>query len=206
MFSGLKVVARSIAASVLAIIAVPALAQPSSVPPRPVLVLDRVEQYVAGGGATYTRWRFDVANKQAYPEAMFAASPDLPPCGLNKSAARTWVDFFAADDRRLYGFCALGSPDDLGNIWFATPVDQPPPSAVFVVLSDRRTNRQYRSELVDMSPEALVRIAAARRAAGELPVAFRLLERAIFARRLSGPVNVSWYEDAIRLAAAAMPD
>ncbi|HET9428876.1 MAG TPA: hypothetical protein VFO69_11005 [Allosphingosinicella sp.] len=137
---------------------------------------------------------------------MFAASPDLPPCGLNKTAARTWVDFFASDDRRLYGFCALGSPSDLGSIWFATPVDQPPPAAVYVVLSDRRTNRQYRSELVDMSPEALVRIAATRRAAGQLPVAFRLLERAIFARSLSGPVNVSWYEDAVRLAAAAMPN
>lgn len=116
--------------------------------PNPVLYLISTEPYVANG-QNFMRYRYDVFNKDAYPAAMFAAAPSLPPCGSNTNSARTWVDFFDSGGRRLYGFCALGGPQDLGQIWFALPEGQLPPSYVYVELNDRQTNTKYRSNLAD---------------------------------------------------------
>lgn len=117
--------------------------------PNPVLYLTATELYSVNGTA-FMRYRYDVFNKSAYPAAMFAAAPGLPPCGQNANSARTWVDFFENPSRRrIYGFCALGSPNDLGQIWFALPVDQIPPSYVYIELIDRQTNTRYRSNLAD---------------------------------------------------------
>lgn len=84
-------------------------------PPKPVLYLMRTEPYSAGG-KNWIRYRYDVANKAEYPADMFAAAPGLPPCGSNTNASRTWVDFFDSTGKRLYGFCALSKPDDLGKL------------------------------------------------------------------------------------------
>lgn len=182
-----------------------ALAQSNAAPAQPELRLTRAETYSNGSGA-FVRWRFDVANKAAYPADMFVLSPGLPPCGSNTNASRTWVDFFDADDRRLYGFCALKSPDELSALWFATPVDQPPPSGVYVVFTDRLTRQSYRSELVDLRPEALVVQAAERRASGDAVGAFRLLEQAIFIQKRSGAVDPALYEEAVGLASSLVAD
>jgi hypothetical protein len=90
-----------------------------------------------------------VFNKQLYPAAMFAAAPSLPPCGLNASASRSWVDFFDQAGKRLYGFCALGDPAQLGQIWFALEEGAVPPSWVYIEINDRQTNNRYRSNLAD---------------------------------------------------------
>ena len=116
--------------------------------PNPVLYLTSTEPYVANG-QNFMRYRYDVFNKDAYPAALFAPAPSLPPCGNNTNSARTWVDFFDRTGRRLYGFCALGQPQDLGQIWFALPVGQIPPSYVYIELNDRQTNTKYRSNLAD---------------------------------------------------------
>lgn len=117
--------------------------------PNPILYLTSTEVY-STGGTTFMRYRYDVLNKAAYPAAMFAAAPRLPPCGLNANSARTWVDIFEnRTNRRIYGFCALGSPNDLGLIWFALPVDEIPPSYIYIELNDRQTNTRYRSNLAD---------------------------------------------------------
>ena len=79
----------------------------------------------------------------------FDAAPTLPPCGLNANSSRTWVDFYDSTDTRLYGFCALGSPSDLGNIWFAMEEGVVPPSYVYITLTDRQTNTTYKSNLAD---------------------------------------------------------
>src|SRR5687768_12532130 len=83
--------------------------QPSSAiaaPPNPILYLTGQEYYSAGG-KNWVRHRYDVANKDQYLSEMFSAAPDLPPCGSNTQSSRTWVDFFDAAGKRLYGFCAL---------------------------------------------------------------------------------------------------
>ena len=117
--------------------------------PNPILYMTSSEVYQAGG-RTWVRHRYDVFNKEAYPAEMFAAAPNLPPCGANANASRTWVDFYdGRTNRRLYGFCALGSPQSLGSLWFATEEGTIPPSYVYIEMTDRQTNQRYRSNLAD---------------------------------------------------------
>ena len=117
-------------------------------PPNPVLYMTGAEYYSAGG-KNWVRHKYDVFNKDQYPAAMFAQAPALPPCGLNTKSSRSWVDFYDSRGKRLYGFCALGSPNDLGSIWFATEDGTIPPSYVYIEITDRQTNTQYKSNLAD---------------------------------------------------------
>jgi hypothetical protein len=140
--------AKLSAALTAAVIAGPAQAQ-TPAPPNPVLYMTGAEHYSTSGGS-FVRYRYDVANKASYPAAMFAAAPSLPPCGSNANSARTWVDFFhGRTSQRLYGFCALTSPQSLGSIWFALPEGQTPPSYIYIELIDRQTGTRYRSNLAD---------------------------------------------------------
>src|SRR5687767_13975996 len=118
--------------------------------PNPVLFLQRVE-HVQTGGKDFMRYHFAVENSSAYPDAMFAASPQLPPCGQNTKASRTWVDVFTQDGKRLQGFCAFGKASDLNSVWFAAEMDSVPPSWVYIELNDRSTNTKYKSNLADTS-------------------------------------------------------
>ena len=79
--------------------------------PAPVLEVDSVDR-------TYIN--LNVTNWEQYPTELFAARPDLPPCGLNADASRTWVDIYNSAGGRLYGFCALGAPSDLTGIWVSS--------------------------------------------------------------------------------------
>lgn len=116
--------------------------------PNPVLYLTSQEPFDQGG-KHWIRYQYDVANKAAYPAAMFAAAPALPPCGTNTKSSRTWVDVFDHRGKRLSGFCALGKPSDLGSIWFAMEVDVVPPSYIYIEMNDRQTNTKYKSNLAD---------------------------------------------------------
>ena len=123
-------------------------AVPQPVLPNPVLYLTGTEVYSANG-KTWVRYQYDVLNKDQYPDAMFAAAPGLPPCGLNTKSSRTWVDFFDSRGKRLYGFCALGKAANLGGIWFALEDGVVPPSYVYIEMNDRQTNTKYKSNLAD---------------------------------------------------------
>lgn len=116
--------------------------------PNPVLYLTGQEFYQQGG-KQYVRYHYDVLNKDSYPAEMFAASPNLPPCGNNTKSSRTWIDFFDSRGQRLYGFCALGKPADLSGIWFALEGGVVPPSYVYIEMTDRQTNTKYKSNLAD---------------------------------------------------------
>ena len=117
-------------------------------PPNPILYLTSQEYYSAGG-KNWVRHRYDVFNKDQFPAEMFAASPNLPPCGANPNASRSWVGFFDSRGQRLYGFCALGAPADLGSIWFASEEGIVPPSWVYIEIHDRQTNQKYKSNLAE---------------------------------------------------------
>jgi hypothetical protein len=127
-------------------LATPATAQAPM--PTPVLALLGQEPFQAGG-KQWIRYRYFVANADAYPNTLFASSPNLPPCGLNTSASRTWVDFFDKAGKRLNGFCALGSNKDLNGIWFALEADVIPPSYVHIEMTDRQTNTKVKSNDAD---------------------------------------------------------
>jgi hypothetical protein len=114
----------------------------------PALVFSSSEFYQANG-FNWVRYRLGVTNYAVYPAEMFAARPDLPPCGLNTNASRTWVDIYdATNNSRIYGFCGLKSPSDLNLIWFAESVGTPPPAQVYIKLTDRATGAVYTSNTV----------------------------------------------------------
>jgi hypothetical protein len=116
--------------------------------PNPVLYFSSLEHFTSGG-KSMVRYKFNVMNSAEYPNDMFAAAPNLPPCGQNTKAARTWVDLYDQSGKRLYGFCALAKSDDLNGIWFALEETAVPPSWVYIELNDRATNTKNKSNLAD---------------------------------------------------------
>jgi hypothetical protein len=87
-----------------------------------------------------------VLNWAAYENEMFRQAPELPPCGTNTKAARTWVDIYNADtNARIYGFCALDSNAGLKDIWFKAPA---PKGRAYIVLLDRACKKRYRSNTI----------------------------------------------------------
>lgn len=124
---------------------------PTSPSPVPKLYLTSQEYYTASG-KNFVRYKYDVLNKKEYPAALFAPAPGLPPCGSNANSSRTWVDFFKQDGTRIYGFCALSKPQDLGDIWFALEEGVIPPSWIYIEINDRQTNTKYKSNLADTTP------------------------------------------------------
>jgi hypothetical protein len=116
--------------------------------PNPALYFVGQEPYETGG-KQWIRYKYAVENFDAYPNEMFAAAPDLPPCGKNMQSSRSWIDFYEQNGRRIYGFCALKNHDGLNEIWFALEADTPPPSYVYIEINDRKMNTKYKSNLAD---------------------------------------------------------
>jgi hypothetical protein len=119
--------------------------------PNPVLVLANQESYQTGG-KSFIRYNYFVENASVYPNTLFAAAPNLPPCGSNTKASRTWVDIYDSRGKRLYGFCSLGKAAELNKLWFALESDVVPPSWVYIELTDRSNNNKYKSNLAETTP------------------------------------------------------
>ncbi|MCA1555640.1 MAG: hypothetical protein LC747_03020 [Acidobacteria bacterium] len=116
--------------------------------PNPVIFFTGPEFFQATG-KQWTRYKFSVDNLDAYPNELFAAAPELPPCGKNTKASRTWIDIYDSNGKRLNGLCALGSRKDLGSAWFALESDVIPPSWIYLELTDRKTGTKYKSNLAE---------------------------------------------------------
>ena len=116
--------------------------------PNPVLNF-MAQEHLENGGKQTIRYKFEVTNKDQYPAALFAPAPELPACGANTKASRTWVDIYDQNGKRLHGFCAFTKSDDLGKLWFELSGDAVPPSWVYIELTDRKTNKKYKSNLAE---------------------------------------------------------
>lgn len=118
--------------------------------PDPVLKLEGTEDYTVWGTA-FTRYMISVTNWNVYPDELFEAAPDLPPCGLNTESSRAWVNIYNQDGTRIYGFCALGRSENLQDLWFAVKKGNVPPKSVYIVINDRRCGLSYVSNKVSIS-------------------------------------------------------
>ena len=116
--------------------------------PAPLLVLTGQES-IEANNKQYQRYHFEIFNRADFPEEMFSQAPDLPACGSNKNASRTWVDIYKLNGERLNGFCAITDRAGLKDIWFAMESGVVPPSWVYIELLDRRTNVKYKSNLAE---------------------------------------------------------
>jgi hypothetical protein len=137
--------------------------------PTPQVVFAGTEDYEANG-QQWTRYKLALVNRSAYANELFTAAPDLPPCGLNKNSSRTWVDIFNRQGRkRIYGFCALSGPAELGHLWFAVEKGTPPPDSVYITITDRRANNRATSNVVAISSSASSASATEPTTNGDLP-------------------------------------
>lgn len=122
--------------------------------PTPQLKFAGTEDYEANG-QKWTRYKLALVNRSAYADELFTAAPDLPPCGTNENSARTWVDIYNREGRkRIYGFCALKGPAELGHLWFAVAQGTPPPASVYITILDRRAKIRTTSNIVALSSPA----------------------------------------------------
>ncbi|MCM3870808.1 MAG: hypothetical protein ND895_08970 [Pyrinomonadaceae bacterium] len=116
--------------------------------PNPQLAFVGKDAYEVNG-TKGTRFKLSVTNRASHPDFLWLPSANLPPCGENNNASRTWVEIFGSPgDKRLYGFCALRSSDDLDSLWFAVPSGEKGPPCVYIVMTDRRTGKKYTSNRV----------------------------------------------------------
>lgn len=124
--------------------------------PKPQLELvGTKERANSANGNIFTYYTLKVTNWSAFPAELFAAAPDLPPCGKNPNAARTWTDIRDSDGKHLYGSCGAIAEASYGGIvhWFAVEKGGVPPDSVFITLSDRSCDIQYVSNSVKVPPE-----------------------------------------------------
>lgn len=111
--------------------------------PRPELVATG-SQRLPGGNIMY---KFRIANWYEYPAQLFEPAPDLPPCGQNPEASRTWVDLVDGSGQHIYGYCGYEEPADMSELAFVWPADEEPPR-VQAVIWDRRCDIEYASNFV----------------------------------------------------------
>ena len=103
------------------------------------------EPYDANGSRGM-RFKLRVTNRASIPDSLWHPAANLPPCGENENASRTWVEIFGSPgDKRLAGFCRLRSSEDLGQLWYAIPAGEKGPPCVYIVMTDRETGRRYES-------------------------------------------------------------
>jgi hypothetical protein len=112
--------------------------------PRPNLAYTGSELLESGSRRHY----LEVTNSASFPDEMFTLEPNLPPCGSNTNASRTWVDIYEDDGPRLYGFCALTSSSQLRSLWFSTSSNAIPPGSVYIAMEDRLCDSVFLSNSV----------------------------------------------------------
>ena len=116
--------------------------------PAPQLEFVGKEAYEVNG-TKLIRYKLSVTHRASHPDFLWQPTPHLAPCGKNRNASRTWVEIFGSPgDQKLNSFCALRSSDDLGDLWFAEQAGEQAPPCVYIVMTDRETGKNYRSNRV----------------------------------------------------------
>jgi PKD repeat protein len=113
--------------------------------PAPQIVLRGREDYTVDE-VEYTNFRLSVVNRDDYA-GLFYLTLNLPPCGLNTNASRTWVEMYDNNNEYIYGFCGFYSESSLHELRFSIRKDDPIES-VHVILVDRECGVSYTSNTI----------------------------------------------------------
>lgn len=134
----------NIAAAALLFFAVAAFASPgcnTPLLPKP----DLNYQGATNGSPGYFDQWIGVNNAVMFDNALFVASPNLPACGLNKSASRTWVAVYTDTGTPIQSWCAIKSNAELKKLGFGWKTSTPKPKGIFLKITDRLCNRVVQS-------------------------------------------------------------
>src|SRR5687768_6327570 len=115
--------------------------------PKPDLRFVRSDE-VVNNGHPMRMFTIEIVNRSEFADELFAASPDLPPCGKNANSSRTWINIYI-DDRRIYGHCAISSNAELSSLKFNVSADTKV-TKISVDFVDRREGKVVRSNSVEV--------------------------------------------------------
>jgi hypothetical protein len=118
--------------------------------PLPAPELDYLGREPSGDPGVPDALWVEMTNFGDYDFALFAEAPDLPPCGENPRAARTWIELHL-DETPNHSYCGPFAspplPDTRMLAVFHDPSD-PPPTVITVELWDRATDRRVEANIV----------------------------------------------------------
>ncbi len=116
----------------------------AAVLPAPQISFSRQE---AIEGSTKLRYWLSIDNAASFPADLFAAAPELPACGLNTNASRSWINIYdATGGAYLYGYCAMSSMPL--EVWLAA--DPGTVAQVYLTLEDRECAISHVSNTVNI--------------------------------------------------------
>lgn len=87
---------------------------------------------------TVDYYTFAVSNWQDLPDELFVHSPELPACGLNTEASRTYVRVKGDDEVQYYSFCAVYDKSFFEEFLIAINKATVKPDQFYVELWDRK--------------------------------------------------------------------
>jgi len=100
---------------------------------------------VVNNGYRFRMYEIEVVNRAEFADELFAASPDLPPCGKNSNSSRTWINIYDEKGKRLYGWCAINSMEELSSLKFNIPAGDKQPKRIYMEFVDRRDGKMVKS-------------------------------------------------------------
>ena len=140
---------KKFALAAMFLLTVSAVAAVGQEMPKPELRYVRSDEVTISGGR-FRVYTIEITNRSEISDEFFAVSPDLPPCGSNTNASRTWINIYIDGSKRIYGYCAIRSNAELSSLKFSVPADSPQPTEIFVDFVDRREGRQVKSNKVSV--------------------------------------------------------
>jgi hypothetical protein len=120
--------------------------------PNPALTWYGLDVNAKGSdGKPYIRVNLGITNYNEFPDLLLARSPELPACGQNQSAARSWLHIVDAKTKKeIYSYCAMSSRFELRTFSFNVERAELP-SQVYVELEDRAGKKSYQSNCLKTS-------------------------------------------------------
>jgi len=111
--------------------------------------------YRGADGNAYNHYKLSIQNCISFPVELFTLSSDLPPCGLNQKASRTWVNINNSEtDEHIYGYCGFTKPCDASELLLPVPFSDTIPFGVYVKYIDRKCELEYVSNVIEIDPGA----------------------------------------------------
>ncbi len=121
--------------------------------PTPVLRFVSANEYYVGP-ALWVRYELSVDNRNAFAQALFQPTPNLPNCYASDSAAMVYVYDIGNPGQAIHVFCPANR-NDLASIGYALKKSPYQTGHVMIRILDKLTNQGVWSNIVKAAPTPL---------------------------------------------------